>query len=154
MSENGKPDDRDDDTTGADTPATVGRPRKEQSAEELEWIRKLGSIYCSIAEISELMDIPKRTLERRIAEKTSDISIAYRAGLAMRRESYFRLLWRLARGGNVVALIWLGKQAFGMADRVEIGVKDRVKAYGKMSDEELLELAEGGDEAADAEDVQ
>lgn len=86
-----------------------GRPRLNIDAEQVE---KLAGIGCSYAEIASVVGCSVGTLEK-----------SFSGIIAKGRESgktRLRMLQlKAANAGNVVMLIWLGKQMLGQSDKVE-----------------------------------
>lgn len=90
----------------------MARPKLEIDGTEVE---KLASIGCTTQEIAAFFDCSKDTIENRFS-----------AELAKGRENGKTRLRRLqlqaAQKGNVVMLIWLGKQMLGQKEKVEADV--------------------------------
>lgn len=85
---------------------------------DFELVKKLAAIDCTYAEISSVVDVPIRTLERRCKAIIAD---GREAGKATLRRKQFEL----ASNGNVAMLIWLGKQRLGQADKQESQLEHR-----------------------------
>ena len=90
---------------------------------ELDWVQfdKLCSLQCPLKEIASWFDCSEDTIERRVIE-THGIKFAEyyeqrrgRGKISIRRKQY-----DVAMSGNVVMLIWLGKQYLGQSDKQEI----------------------------------
>lgn len=75
----------------------------------------LASIYCSDKEIALIVGCSVDTLHNRF----SDI---IEKGRASGRSKLRRLQWQAVEKGNVVMMIWLGKQILGQFDRAAIKV--------------------------------
>ena len=90
----------------------AGRPRK-----SIDWdlVEKLSTIQCTTAEIARIIGVSESTLDHN--KKFVQI---HKKGLDEGRMSLRRLQWKKANEGNVVMLIWLGKQYLGQKDRQEI----------------------------------
>jgi len=90
----------------------AGRPRK-----VIDWdlVEKLSTIQCTTAEIARIIGVSESTLDHN--KKFVQI---HKKGLDEGRMSLRRLQWKKANEGNVVMLIWLGKQYLGQKDRQEI----------------------------------
>ena len=84
-------------------------------------VEKLASIGCTQDEIAVVMKVTPRTMQRR-----TDVSDAISRGSHMLRSSLRRWQYEKAKSGNVVMLIWLGKQLLGQKDRVEETLKSEV----------------------------
>lgn len=80
-----------------------------------EQVVKLAAINCSYAEMGAVLNCSPDTLERRFAE-------AIEKGRHTGKMSLKRKQYEMAMNGNVVMLIWLGKQLLGQKDisRVEL----------------------------------
>lgn len=88
----------------------MARPRLNINKDE---VMKLASIGCSNDEIAAFFDCSKDTVERRFA---AEIAKGRENGKTRLR----RLQIQAAEKGNVVMLIWLGKQMLGQKDKQEI----------------------------------
>lgn len=83
-------------------------------------VEKLASIGCTNSEIASFFDVSQDTIERRFAGEL-------RKG---RDNGKIRLRkWQLqaAEKGNVVMLIWLGKQMLGQSDKIESVTEEKLK---------------------------
>jgi predicted metal-dependent hydrolase len=87
----------------------VGRPPIEIDELQLE---KLANLGCSNEEIANFFECSTDTIERRFAGVLSKA----RASCKIRLR---RLQLLAAEKGNVVMLIWLGKQMLGQKDKLE-----------------------------------
>lgn len=91
----------------------MARPKK---IIDYDLVTKLAMIQCTEAEISHILEITPRTLQRdkkfcRIYHEKKEVG----------KSSLRRMQWKLAEGGNPTLLIWLGKQYLGQSDKREIG---------------------------------
>ena len=91
-----------------------GRPKADVDSDQVEY---LASIGCSIKEIAAACSCSVDTLERRFADI---IAKGQENGKTRLRKKQLEV----AMGGNVVMLIWLGKQMLGQAEKHEITGKD------------------------------
>lgn len=107
----------------------MARPRLEIDADEVE---KLASIGCSNDEIAAFFDCSKDTIERRFAAEVAK-------GRENGRTRLRRWQLQAAQKGNVVMLIWLGKQMLGQKDRheVETSGTNEIKIVVDKDDEKL-----------------
>lgn len=87
----------------------MARPFKKIDPEQ---VRVLAEIQCSYEEIAAVCKCNRKTLQNRFSQVVEDGWKAGKTGI--RREQM-----KLAMGGNVTMLIWLGKQFLGQADKVE-----------------------------------
>lgn len=100
----------------------MARPPVEIDAHQVE---ELASIGCKTVEIADFFGVSDQTITRRfgaeLAKGRSDIRMSLRR-------------WQLesARGGNVVMLIWLGKQMLGQQEKTTIELS-------KLPDEVIAE---------------
>ena len=76
-------------------------------------VQKLASIQCTDAEIAAVCGCSETTVKRRCRE-------ALDVGRAHANVSLRRVQWKAARKGNIVMMIWLGKQYLGQTDKQEI----------------------------------
>lgn len=78
---------------------------------DLDKVRELAAIGCTIAEVATVMGVSKSTLyEREGFEEEME------KGRDAGRETLRRLQWHGAQAGNPTMLIWLGKQLLGQRD--------------------------------------
>lgn len=89
-----------------------GRPKK---VIDYALVEKLANIQCTEAEISEILEISTRTLQ-----KDEEFLRIYKKGLESGKSSLRRLQWRAAEKGNPTMLVWLGKQYLNQKDKSEI----------------------------------
>jgi hypothetical protein len=112
-------------TITSQTPATMGRPRKEFSEEDWNTVDKLCNLLCTASEIADFMDVSVDTLYRRIQERhgctfAEHLSkCAAHAKVALRRAQ-----WKSAVEHNNVAMqIWLGKQILGQRNNSNVSIQ-------------------------------
>lgn len=101
------------------------RPRKDI---DVELLKELCAIHCTMEEICHILKIHERTLQRRFAGVMAEA----RAGGKM---SLRRKRWHVAMDGNVPMLIWLSKVVLGEKDKVEHSIYD-------MPEEAFAQLAQ------------
>lgn len=93
----------------------AGRPRVEINLEEL---RKLMSLNCTMAEVAAFFGCNKKTIERRMKddEEFAEIIDHGRADgmLSVRRQQF-----QIMESGNATMAIWLGKQLLGQRDQID-----------------------------------
>lgn len=100
----------------------MGRPLKQIDEEQ---VFKLATMQCTNKEIAAFFDINIDTVTDRFSEI---IAKGKEVGKAKLR----RLQWQAAERGNVVMMIFLGKQLLAQSDKIEhktedISKKDRVQ---------------------------
>lgn len=95
-------------------PAKTGRPLKDVDPKQVFTLAKIG---CSLREMSAVCDCSIDTLERRFAEQIEK-------GRESGKSKLRRKQWQAAMKGNVVMLIWLGKQMLKQADKFETSGPD------------------------------
>lgn len=88
----------------------MARPRK---TIDIELIKKLAAIQCTWEEICSIVEISRRTIERRYAQVIEDAR--NNGKMSLKRKQY-----EVAMSGNPQMLIWLGKQHLGQRDKTEI----------------------------------
>jgi hypothetical protein len=103
----------------------MARPQIEIDAAQVE---KLAQIGCKNTEIADYFLCSEDTITRRFAEELTK-------GRADLRMSLRRMQIKSAQAGNVVMLIWLGKQMLGQQDRT-------IVELSKIPDSEFLQEAE------------
>ena len=93
----------------------AGRPRVEINLEEL---RKLMALNCTMAEVAAFFGCNKKTIERRMKddEEFAEIIDHGRADgmLSVRRQQF-----QIMESGNATMAIWLGKQLLGQRDQID-----------------------------------
>ena len=106
---------------GNDAELKKGRPLLEIDSEQVE---ELASIFCTMKEIAAVVGCSVDTLEGRF----SDIIAKgrERGKMTLRRQQ-----WIQANKGNVVMLIWLGKQYLDQQDKTQLVLE-------KLPDEVLV----------------
>lgn len=87
----------------------MARPKLDIDPNEVE---KLASIGCSNQEIASFFDCSKDTIEGRFSAEVAK-------GRENGKTRLRRLQLQAAQKGNVVMLIWLGKQMLGQKDKHE-----------------------------------
>lgn len=89
-----------------------GRPKKEI---DYDMVEKLAHIQCTQEEISIILEISTRTLQ-----KDEQFLRIYKKGLDSGRMSLRRFQWEAAKKGNTTMLVWLGKQYLGQSDKMVV----------------------------------
>lgn len=87
---------------------TMARPKIQIDAKQ---VQDLASVGCKTTEIARLLDCSADTIERRFAGEL-------RKGRENLKISLRQWQLAAAKKGNVVMLIWLGKQYLGQSDTV------------------------------------
>lgn len=105
---------------------------------DINLLKKLASIQCTMEEIAAICDCSVDTLERRYAD-------IIKKGKENGKTSLRRHLWKMVEAGNAGVAIWLSKQHLGMTEKNEVReVSHQVQHAGKdlsqMTDQELVEL--------------
>ena len=90
---------------------SAGRPKKYDL--DTKKVEQLASFGCSDTEMEAFFDIPRTTLIRNYGQY---ITKGRESGKIRLRQYQ----WAAAKKGNVVMLIWLGKQMLGQTDKQEI----------------------------------
>jgi hypothetical protein len=103
----------------------MGRKEIEIDSEQ---VLKLAQIGCKTTEIADWFGVSTDTIDRRFAEQLTK-------GRVNMQMSLRRKQMDVALGGNIVMLIWLGKQMLGQIDRAQLDV-------AKIPDEIFLEEAQ------------
>lgn len=91
----------------------MGAPTKLNAA-QIEQLKKLASIFCSMEEIASIAGVSKSALE-----KNKTYYAAIKEGREHGRCSLRKKQFEVALGGNVGMLIWLGKQYLEQSDKLE-----------------------------------
>ena len=97
------------------TKKKAGRPRIEF---DLSVVEGLGRIGATVNDMVHVLPAGKRTIAERMADPESDFRTAYEKGRSLLNSSLRRKQIQVAMSGNVVMLIWLGKQHLGQQDKV------------------------------------
>ena len=87
---------------------SIGRPKKELDEDV---IAKLSQIGCTQEEISSVVGISARTLQRRYADLVAENKNIGKASLRKK-------LWEKALKGDPKLLIWLSKNELNMVDKI------------------------------------
>lgn len=87
----------------------MGRPKLQIDPER---VLRLARWHCPYTEIAADVGCSVDTLERRFADLIAK-------GREQGKRSLRRMQWKAARAGNVVMLIWLGKQYLNQTEKVE-----------------------------------
>jgi len=98
--------------------ARTGRPKVKI---DLDMVKRLSGIQCTMTEISAVMGIGLSTLSTR-----KDFLEVYKNGLENGKASLRRIQFHLAEKSAGMA-IWLGKQYLGQTDRIEVDAGDFMK---------------------------
>lgn len=93
----------------------AGRPKIEF---DLSVVEGLGRIGATAFEMAHVLPASRSTVEKRMADETSDFCKAYQKGRALLNASLRRKQIQVAMSGNVTMLIWLGKQHLSQQERV------------------------------------
>ncbi len=94
----------------------AGRPRTEIDLDEL---RKLMALNCTMAEIAAFFGCNKKTIERRMNEDDEFAEIIDH-GRADGMLSVRRKQFQIMESGNPTMAIWLGKQLLGQRDSFDM----------------------------------
>ncbi len=118
----------------------MARPKK---VIDVKLVEKLAAIHCTIAEIADICEVSRDTIERRYAAL---IAKARAEG----KMSLRKYQWEAVKKGNVSMMIWLGKQLLDQRDSfepppAEAPVDTKAEVVIRWVDED-----EPGDAAADA----
>jgi gamma-glutamylcysteine synthetase len=103
----------------------MGRPLLELDEEQIE---ELAAMFCTMKEIAAVMGCNVDTLHDRFSDviaKGRD-----RGKMTLRKQQ-----WKAANNGNVVMLIWLGKQYLEQQDKTQLVLE-------KVPDEILIQEAQ------------
>jgi hypothetical protein len=95
-------------TSKATKKTSVGRPKLDLDVQQ---IRELASIHCTMIEIAAVMRCSVDTLERNFADAIKEAKESGKASL--RRAQY-----KKAMSGNPAMLIWLGKHLLGQKEEI------------------------------------
>ena len=123
-------------TTKKATPPVTPKMGRPQAVVDPKLVENLASIGCTLSEVAAACNCSKDTIERRFA-----------AEMAKGRENgKIRLRKKqldVALAGNVVMLIWLGKQMLGQSEQITQHTEHsgEIKA-GRLSGEEKKALAD------------
>jgi len=101
----------------------MARPKIELTEEQMGIIQGASIYQCPDEEIAALLQISYSTFKRRKREDPK-LSEAIEAGRDAGKRLLRSIQWDKAIGGNVVMLIWLGKQYLGQSDKTDFLGKD------------------------------
>lgn len=123
----------------------------------VEQLRELAAIGCTQDEIGRVFGLSQSAISRRL-EKEPHRS-AWEGGRAEGDMSLRRKQYEMAMNGNVVMLLWLGKNRLGQADKAESKIEydSRVSVryiaeWGRSDDEILRGCEMRAIEPGDARD--
>lgn len=91
----------------------MARPTK-KAADTEQVVGNLAGIGATMAEIATAIGLSVSTLRRR-----PKLMQAIESGRESGRTTLRRWQWKAAENGNIVMMIWLGKQLLGQSDRVQ-----------------------------------
>jgi hypothetical protein len=94
-------------------------------------IERLAAIHCPLIEIAAALNVHPDTLRDRY-------STLIDKGRAKGKQTLRRIQWDAAQKGNVVMMIWLGKQLLGQSDKVETENKTIVDVNVNQRAETIL----------------
>lgn len=89
-----------------------GRPRKKIDLKAAKTVKELASFGATNVDIGLFLGVSERTVRRNYAEFLTKGRLELKNKLRTKQI-------RIALKGNVVMLIWLGKQYLGQSDKVE-----------------------------------
>lgn len=98
--------------------AKMGRPKK-----PIDWTQfdKMAAIHCTQQEIASMFSMTIETLNERCKEENGKTFLEhYTEKSANGKMSIRRRQYELAMKGNVVMLIWVGKNWLGQTDKKEL----------------------------------
>ncbi len=95
-------------------------------------IERLAMIHCPNVEIAAAVNCSVDTLTDRCSELLAK-------GRSKGKASLRRIQWEAAMKGNVVMMIWLGKQLLGQSDKLETDNKISLDVNLKAKAESILE---------------
>ncbi len=107
----------------------MSRPKLDIDAAQVE---ELASIGCKVEEIADFFGCSRDTIHGRFS---ADIT----KGRSRLKESLRRWQLAAAKKGNVVMLIWLGKQLLGQVDKQEPDPTEIKDPNPDLTDEQLDE---------------
>ena len=109
----------------------LGRPKVEI---DLNLVKSLANLHCTIPEIAAVLDIPASTLKSR-----EDFRLVYGKGLEGGKAKLRRIQFRLAETSAAMA-IFLGKNLLGQKDDPLIDLSTHYH-YTQINDQKLVEQA-------------
>lgn len=96
-------------------------PSKPMSDIDLDRVVAMMRIHCTKDEISSVLGMSTRTLDRRLKEMGQEnFDTLYKKNRAHGNASLRRMQWKQADGGNTAMQIWLGKQYLGQQDKQQL----------------------------------
>lgn len=98
---------------------------------DMEKVKKLASIFCTVEEIAFVMGVSVNTIDRRCKEVLKE-------GRAIGRTSIKRMQFkRGVQDGNIGMLIWLGKQHLEQSDKNHLESHSFIQEFGEKEEIEL-----------------
>ena len=111
----------------------MARPRIEVDDDEWAKISKLAQIFCTGAEICNILNYDYQTLDRRCLERWQMRFAKYIKKHADNgRASLRRQQYQKAVEGSIPMLIWLGKQELGQKDKNELSGEVELRTVTQM----------------------
>lgn len=96
-------------------------PSKPMSDIDMDRVEAMMRIHCTKDEISSVLGMSTRTLDRRLKEMGEEnFDTLYKKNRAHGNASLRRMQWRQADNGNTAMQIWLGKQYLGQQDKQQV----------------------------------
>lgn len=88
---------------------------------DMDRVEAMMRIHCTKDEISSVLGMSTRTLDRRLKEMGEEnFDTLYKKNRAHGNASLRRMQWRQADNGNTAMQIWLGKQYLGQQDKQQV----------------------------------
>jgi hypothetical protein len=106
---------------------TRGRPKKTIDGETVE---ELAAIGCTNTEIASIVRCSVDTLDRRFAEEMDK-------GRSNCKKRLRQVQMDAALGGNIVMMIFLGKQMLGQSDKIETNISASVNQDKEITTAEV-----------------
>lgn len=92
-----------------------GRSGRSKADIDIELMKKLAAIQCTITEMSSILGVHRDTFHERL--KNDEIfSDAYNKARDTGKSSLRRMQYEAAKNGSAAMLIWLGKQFLGQIE--------------------------------------
>jgi hypothetical protein len=108
---------------------------------EIDWsqFNKLCTIQCTLAEMASYFDCSEDTIENKVKEEHGvKFSEYYAQKRGKGKVSLRRTQFTKAMEGNIVMLIWLGKQYLGQVDKAESQVDGNQSLSINITQDEAL----------------
>ncbi len=126
----------------------MARPKLEVTPQMLAAVTNIAVSQCPDEEIAAYLGISYSTFKRRKRE-SPELAEAVDLGRDNGKQMLRNVQWDKAMDGNIVMMIWLGKQYLGQSDKTDLLGRD-----GKPFEFTIAINSQNGDQERDEEKIQ